>query len=92
MKRRQEYTRRIIKAVNFKGDGDHEDVPSILYEFQEEIIKEHNDKIVKQLEEMRDKADNYQAASCTSDEINYYTGLENGFIKAIEIVKSGGKV
>ena len=45
--------------------------------------------IVEQLEEMKDKADNYQAASYSRDEINYYTGMEKGLIKAIEIVKGG---
>lgn len=36
--RRKEYTKRIVKAVNYKGNNDFEDVPSILYEYQEENL------------------------------------------------------
>lgn len=49
--RRDRYRKRLVEAINYKGDNDHEDVPSILCEFREEIIKEHTDKIVKRLEE-----------------------------------------
>ena len=36
--RRKEYTKRIVNAVNYKGNDDFEDVPSILYEYQEENL------------------------------------------------------
>ena len=35
--RRGEYVRRIVEAVRYKGTDDHEDVWSILWDFQEEI-------------------------------------------------------
>ena len=47
------------------------------------------DKVVERLEEMADKADQYQVKSFSSDEMNYYIGLEKGFIKAIGIVRGG---
>ena len=80
IERRQEYTRRIVKAVNYKGNADHEDVPSILQKFQEEIIKEHADKVVEQL-------------IANSSIVEDGDGCARHFIftsKAIEIVKKGG--
>jgi hypothetical protein len=35
----REYCRRIREAVNYKGNEDHEDVTSILYDFKDEIAK-----------------------------------------------------
>jgi hypothetical protein len=37
IQRRGEYVRRIFEAVRYKGTEDHEDVWSILWDFQEEI-------------------------------------------------------
>ena len=34
----REYCHRIREAVNYKGNNDHEDVPSILWDFKEEVI------------------------------------------------------
>lgn len=89
IERRQEYTRRIVKAVNYKGNADHEDVPSILREFQEEIIKELTDKIVEQLEEASHWTEPHY------DEDGYSCDDEYEVITldiAIEIVKKGGAV
>ena len=36
--RLQQYVKRIIASVNYKGTADHEDVPSILREFEEENL------------------------------------------------------
>ena len=36
--RRSEYAKRIIAAVNYKGCGDHEDVHTILCDFQKENL------------------------------------------------------
>lgn len=38
--RRDEYCLRIQKATQYKGDCDHEDVPSILVDYEKEIKKE----------------------------------------------------
>jgi hypothetical protein len=38
--RRDEYCLRIQKATQYKGDCDHEDVPSILVDYEKEIEKE----------------------------------------------------
>ena len=95
IERRQEYTRRIVKAVNYKGNADHEDVPSILCKFQEEIVNELTDKIVQQLKEL--KAQEYD----DSDEEPEWEDIENvyedgrsqgryeAYYNAIEIVKKG---
>ena len=53
LERRLEYAKRIRKAVDYKGTADHEDVQSILRKFQEEITKEFTDRIVEQLEKLR---------------------------------------
>ena len=37
---RDEYCLRIQKATQYKGDCDHEDVPSILVDYEKEIKKE----------------------------------------------------
>lgn len=36
--RRGEYARRIVEAVRYEGDDDHEDVHSILCDYRDEII------------------------------------------------------
>lgn len=66
------------------------------YRYQGKAIDKWNrreplEDIVEQLEELKDKADNYQVKSFSSDEKNYYTGMERGLIKAIEIVKGGAE-
>ena len=38
--KRDEYCLRIQKATQYKGDCDHEDVPSILVDYEKEIKKE----------------------------------------------------
>lgn len=35
--RRGEYVRRIVEAINYRGENDHEDLWSILYDFEKEI-------------------------------------------------------
>ena len=84
IERRQEYTRRIVKAVNYKGNADHEDVPSILREFQEEIIKELTDKVVEQLEEKNNHYSNMDSMVAIGRRLAYK--------EAVEIVKKGGNV
>lgn len=59
---RREYVKRIVNAVNYKGSDDHEDVWSILWEYQ----KENRDTINRQKAEIerlnkelvKNKADN----------------------------------
>ena len=46
--RRDKYCLRIQKATQYKGDCDHEDIPSILVDYEEEIKKEliHENAVV----------------------------------------------
>ena len=61
MLRRQEYVRRIIRAVNYKGNNDYEDVPSILYEYQEENLD-----LINRLKAENDELQ-HKISSCNSE-------------------------
>ena len=93
IERRQEYTRRIVKAVNHKGNADYEDVPSILQKFQEEIVNELTDKVVEQLEEMyKGFCKNLNSDICEIDLCyKYKSCMECFYNRTLEILKGGAK-
>ena len=54
LERRLEYAKRIRKAFGYGGTADHEDIQSILKEFQDEVIREFSDNVIHELEELHE--------------------------------------
>ena len=83
LERRLEYAKRIRKAVDYKGTADHEDVQSILKEFQDEVIREFSDRIVEKLESEIKWMKMLTIETCSLEAESHLCGLN----KAIDIVK-----
>ena len=75
---REDYVKRLIKSFNYKGNSDHEDPWSILWDFQGEIIKELTNRVVERLENLKDH----------EQEMHSFD-VVHGIEQAIRIVKDG---